>query len=273
MEMVKKAKKNALFSLRGKWGIAIAITFLLQAVVTVFTLLEQLLLTVLGVKANFTSFEFAPDNWVNVVMLELVTIFVQIFIFLIGKPISLGAKKWYYKNAGAKTAGFYSVFSYMQTFELYAKTIWLEFNLSVRKAVYAVLFTLPGLVIFSIGFTNAVYGDWFGPTQLMLIFIGLTLVIFGLIGYYIVTLKYFLAPYYFIENPDLKVNHIIKVTSQFIKPRRMELVKLALGFLGWNILNILVFPILFVNPYYSSARAIYARVYIERLNEINKEVE
>ncbi len=273
MEMVKKAKKNALFSLRGKWGIAIAITFLLQAVITLFALLEQLIFTVLGINTGFTSFEFAPISLENLILLNLVTIIIQIFIFLIQKPISLGATKWYYKNAGAKTTGFYNVFSYMQTFQLYAKSIWLEFNLSIRKFAYRVLFILPGMIVFATGFTTAIYSDWFGPVQFMLIFIGLTLVIFGLIGYYIVTLKYFLAPYYFIENPDVKVRDIIKVTTQFVKPRRMELVKLAIGFIGWNILNILVFPILFVNPYYRSARAIYARVYIEQLNEINKEVE
>ncbi len=273
MGIIKTAKKNALLSLRGKWGITIAITLLLQVVTVLFALLRELFLTVFDVKSGVLNFEYLNKSWTSFTIVLLISLLILVFTFLVQTPISLGTMRWYYRNAGGKTAGFYSVFSYMQTTESYAKVIWFWFNLSVRLFAYGCLFLLPGTIIGIAGFTNAVVTNWAGPLDFVLIFIGIFLFIVGFIAYYVVTLKYFMAPYYFFENPDMKVSDIIKVTTKFSKTKTTELVKLTLSFIGWELLNLLVFPILFTLPYKHGTYAIVAKTYIEQINQMGKEVE
>ena len=273
MGIIKTAKKNALLSLRGKWGITIAITLLLQVVTALFAILRELFLTVFDVKSGVLSFEYFNKSWTNFTLMLVITLLIMLFTFLVQTPISLGAMRWFYKNAGGKTAGFYSVFSYMQTTGGYAKAIWFWFNLYVRLFAYGCLFLLPGTIIGLVGLWGLYINGWAGPLDIVLVFTGIILFVIGFIGYYLVTLRYFLAPYYFFDNPDIKVRDIIKVTVQFSKTKTTELVKLTLSFIGWELLNLLVFPILFTLPYKHSTYAIVARVYIEQINQTNKEVE
>lgn len=75
--------------------------------------------------------------------------------------------------------------------------------------------------------------------------------------------RYFLAPYLYAAG-DCSVRQAFKQSVYFMKGHKGELFLFDLSFIGWFLCCIVLVPILYVFPYYTSASALYARVLIER---------
>lgn len=91
----------------------------------------------------------------------------------------------------------------------------------------------------------------------------------GIIKHY----EYFMIPYVLAENPNIKRKEAFYLSKQLMDNEKMNLFKLDLSFLGWNILNILTFGLLNIFFLRGYKECIYAEVYMEIRRKKYIEVE
>ena len=82
---------------------------------------------------------------------------------------------------------------------------------------------------------------------------GLLFIIPGIIA----ELRYSMALYIMIDNPDMSIMECIRASSRLMDGRKRELLVLQLSFIGWNYLEAIPFVSLWVTPYKSVTTANY----------------
>ncbi|MBP1589663.1 MAG: DUF975 family protein [Kiritimatiellae bacterium] len=128
------------------------------------------------------------------------------------------------------------------------------FNLSLRGADHKQLSIGDGFI----GFSQ--YGRALGYYLLTMIFIflwSLLLIIPGIIKAF----SYAMTPYILLDHPEMGVNEAITESRRIMDGHKWELFCLHLSFIGWMLLSILTFGILFfwLNPYMSITTAAFYR--------------
>ena len=107
-------------------------------------------------------------------------------------------------------------------------------------------------------------GDLFGvvaifPKALGLLIVQMVLVMLWsllfIIPGIIAGLRYSMALYIMLDNPDMSIMECIKASSQLMDGRKRELFVLQLSFMGWGLLEIIPFVTLWVTPYRSVTTA------------------
>jgi uncharacterized membrane protein len=75
------------------------------------------------------------------------------------------------------------------------------------------------------------------------------------------TYSYAMTPYILLDKPELSANEAITDSRMMMRGHKMELFLLDLSFIGWILLSILTFGILFIYvvPYMQAARAEFYR--------------
>jgi len=104
-----------------------------------------------------------------------------------------------------------------------------------------------------------IYGKVVGTMLLRDVYIFLWSLLFSIPGI-IKSYSYYLVPYIIYENPSLSANDAITLSRKMMNGWKWEAFVLELSFLGWHILSALtcgILGILYVNPYFQTAHAMF----------------
>ena len=274
--MIARVKQNAKRALAGNWGKAIAILFIMGAVCLLFAFFETLFYWIYdftggtgptfelsGAIANFPL--LASPGKINLVPF-LISTLSMICALLVLSPLSLGVTQWYYKTVSGEPVGVSLIFSFFSHGKLYFKSVWYHIQITVRAFLWGILLFAPGLTLFAL--CNYFLEHPAEGIETVALSIGLVLavllIVLCAVVLMLVLFRYFLAPYYLVDNPELTVTQAIRLSIKGTKEQKGDLFLFVLSFLPWMLLGILLLPLLYVLPYYLASKSLYAKVLITR---------
>lgn len=269
MLLHKKIKLNARRALTGNWGKAVASTLLFGSICAFFFLLGKFLVKVLEISNTMDLLHITTELRSKGIMSEVVgaslAIFEIVAIFLVVVPIFMGFLRWYANTVLSGNEEITSIFYYFSKAKLYFKSLLLILNIFCRKVFWGFVCMLPGGLVAGI----STYIVSLNPNGRHIFFakigtfVGMILLLSGLIVFLLISMRYSLACYLMIRDESLTVTRCIRLSSQYTLKVRGELFRFFLSFLPLWILCIFIFPILFVLPYYLMAFSIYAQYLLE----------
>lgn len=195
----------------------------------------------------FSSLNISENTFsiVNTVIKSLFTVIPMIFIYL---PIELGIGKWFYEisNSKGKNVSLTTLFYYFNNKSLYFKSLNLQLDLLVRKAIIFAVCLIPAFV----------YEIWYSSFNFNLFFLGINvlrlldfiLIVAGLVFAFVYNLKYFMVKYLFFNKEESNKELFFK-SDCIMRIRKKEVVEMYLSFFPFYILSVLIVPIFFMVPY------------------------
>lgn len=265
-------KKNAKRSLRGYWGKAIGNTCLLFAGFLLLAVMQMTVLQFMPQQTPNGSEHLLPHYFIQqLAMMPLVEVGIAGFFFalefLLLTPLSLGITRWYYQLVGGRHHALSSIFYYYRSKRQYGRSLWVSFQLNVRVLLWGIVFyAVPGWILGAAIYAVA-QSDSAKSTQAMAsVGVMLSVILFILAGvfYAVFMNRYFLATYLVIEQDTASVRQAIRDSIQMTKGYRFSLFYFQLSFIGWCLLSVLLFPIIYWIPYSSAAMALYACLIMEK---------
>ncbi len=269
MEFHRQIKKNARASLRGSWGKAVAIFFTIMGVFLLISALEQILYLVLGL-TGFQDVLATPDFYLDdQLSLDLGAVactgLSSLLLFLLGAPLTAGAAGWYFSLSAGTSLGFEGLFWYFTSGKRYVRALGTTFLLGLRSALWAAAFLLPPACLSGV-FTWASSLDNI-PALAMVIDLGLgaSWVLFAVALLFLVIFlqRYFLVYYLLADRPETPVPRLLKLSVRMMSGHKWEAFSLRFSFLGWALLSLLIFPLMYTYPFFQASMAIYARYAVE----------
>lgn len=175
------------------------------------------------------------------------------FILLFNSCIHLGEKYIYFKRADGEHGSTGLLFCFLKRKKA-INTFLFSLKYSVIKFLWLLYFLFPFLFSSSATYYIYVTTD-ISPQALFCLIAGCTVTLFtGLIYYKKFSFRYAFAPYYFALSGCTNKKAIKKstvVTDSLLNKRH----SLKLSFSGWFLLCILIFPLIYVVPYYKLSKA------------------
>lgn len=259
-----KAKANGLAILRGKWISAWLILVFVSLLTYGITALEEGYRRAFDVDLNqidwqsvtsFNQLHLTPKTFIITGVAAVITI-------LLVSPLRLGKTEWYWKLSENKAEGVSTIFAWFSSLRLYAKSVLLLFNIALRAFLWSLLiFAVP---VGMLG--GAYYLDTSNPSEnillvaAMIALVGFLLLLGALFLLLVITSRYYLAAYLFVEDNTRGINEVVRQSVTLTKGYRGEIVKFILSFLLWFLIGfITLVGELFVDPYYSASSVIFAR--------------
>ncbi len=170
----------------------------------------------------------------------------------------VGEKAWYSGRLTKRKLSFKRLLYWFKIKSSF-KAFRLGFILFVLKLLWFSLFNLPSFMCFfavvTLAFTGGVEVELF----FSLLAGGAVLLIVGVMFYFIISQRYFLAPYLLVENPRLGVWQVIKQSKNLIEGQIFYLVRFKLSFLPSFLLYPLIFPVIFLHPHYKQSCCVIAK--------------
>jgi uncharacterized membrane protein len=253
--MIGEMKREALYSLKGKWGLGVGSTILYFILSYVVSMAAMLILLIPGI-IIFLSVASLTGSFEEETMSIGAGITFGIFycIIIILSNASYGITSYGYTNvflqiSKREDAKVDYLFEGFRGFKRMMKTMW---------AMLAILlYTGTWIPMLLIGLF-ALLGEEGNTSFAIAFFVLLAISIVGMIVMYF---SYALTYYVMIENPEYSVSQAMKESKNLMKGHKLDLFLLWLSFIGWAILALLTFGIgfLWFSPYMSTTTAHFYR--------------
>ena len=163
-------------------------------------------------------------------------------------PFNYGRDIWFYENARKNKLSLKKLFSFYGVKKA-AGAIRISFFVQIRKIFITLLFMIPS---FALG-GYLIYALKEGIGQLLFITLSVSVILLAVTGVFfsfVFCQRYFLSPYLYYENEPCKTNEIIKLSTKIMENKCFETAMLKLSFFPWWLLCVLIFPTVYVYPYY-----------------------
>lgn len=166
-------------------------------------------------------------------------------------PFNYGRDIWFYENAKKNKLSLKTLFSYYRV-KKSSGAIKILFSVQIRKLFVTLLFIVPSMAVGA----YLLYALRDGIGELMMLSLAVSfflLLLTGLFFSFVYCQKYILAPYLFYENEGCGAREIISFSSKIMENRCFDTAMFKLSFFPWYLLYILVFPAVYVYPYYKTS--------------------
>jgi len=188
-------------------------------------------------------------------------------------PLGLGILRLYWRFMWDTDDDIVTVFHYFSEKAVYIRTVKFVCALFLKLFYTGFLLLLPSFIteFFS---TDRVYG-WIGismpswATNLYLVSVFLRSAAIVLLV--VLSIKYYLAPFFFIANEEMDVFEAIHRSTVISKATSMDFVLLVFSFLGWIILSVTVMPLPFTLPYFAVSYLVHSRFATAGYNKVVEE--
>ena len=172
-------------------------------------------------------------------------------------PLSLGCTAWFLGGAmRRKRSGKWFVF--WLRFSRSLRAARLKLALALRKSGIAALFLTPGSVLLGGSAYLLLHGGVAQNVLQLLAVTGLALLVVGGCFALLTLQRYFLAVYLLARTPTLSVAQAVRQSILLMQGRQGRLLLFRLSFLPWLLPCLLVFPLIYVWPYYRQSCAVWA---------------
>ncbi len=163
-------------------------------------------------------------------------------------PLSVGRDVWFYENSKKNRLGVRKLFSYYSPKKSPA-AVRLMILIHIKKLLITLLFLIPAATIGT--YLVMSLGEGIGRKLIVTLAVSFVLLLLsGLFFSFIFSQRYFLAPYLFYENEPCRVRDIVSLSAKIMENRCFQTAFLRLSFVPWMLLYVLLFPAVYVYPYY-----------------------
>lgn len=179
---------------------------------------------------------------------DFILVMSGVIAYVVIMPFNYGRDMWFYENARKNKLSLKKLFSFYNVRKSVG-AIKITFFVQLRKFLATILFMIPS---FSLG-GYFIYALKEGIGQVLFIVLSVSIILLSVTGFFfsfVYSQKYFLAQYLYYENEPCKVNEIIKLSSKIMENKCFETAMLKLSFFPWWLLCVLIFPTVYVYPYY-----------------------
>lgn len=276
--MVKQEARNNLA--KNNWSKAVAITIFYLTLITSTTLLSQLIQETLKIDLNgkFTSFfseftdisinqgvlinSFKNAGTTNIIIYYSFLLLILLLTFVVLLPLSLGFLRFYFSVSKGELPSVSEIFYYFIEKKRFLRALSFGINAALRVIFWTLICILPGIIMITVSttsfVTNTVSGD---SNKYFIIFeiIAMILLVVGYIFLTVIALRYFLSSYLLISREEMSVKDCFKVSFKGMVGHRISVLKLYITFLPWILSCFFVLPILYVIPYFQTAKFICAK--------------
>lgn len=166
------------------------------------------------------------------------------------------------------------IFYYFSSFKKYSRALKLIMILFFKSLCIGILLFLPSILM-DIFATEGFYELFNLSIPLWssgLYYFSLFLKILATAILVLVMLRYYLAPFLMISDENMLPSEAIYKASILSKDSFFDILTLILTFIGWFAVCILVFPLIFVLPYFTTSLAVHTRFVIAEYNLKNKKL-
>ncbi|COP48355.1 membrane protein [Bacillus thuringiensis] len=253
--MIGEMKREALYSLKGKWGLGVGSTILYFILSYVVSMAAMLILLIPGI-IIFLLFAGLVGSLEGQTISNGASVTFGIFycIMIILSSASYGITSYGYTNvflqiSKREDAKVDYLFEGFRGFKRMMKTIWAMLAILLYTGTW-----IPILLVALFAF----FGEEGNASFAIAICVLLAISIVGMIVMYF---SYALTYYVMIENPEYSVSQAMKESKNLMKGHKLDLFLLWLSFIGWAILALLTFGIgfLWLSPYMSTTTAHFYR--------------
>ena len=251
---IKKFSKNLI---KNKLSKSVLILVFTIFSLIFFAAIPYLLITL----ADYTGLKDLTDAYSIYIypgLTAILLIGITIWALCVYSSVSLGEKAWFSGTADRRTnCGKRLCFWFKPSRSFKA----LKFNLLliIIKLMWGAVFLSPAALMFT---AVAILASSGGIEMYLFISLacgGTVLAITGLIFWFIVCQRYFLAPYLISSNPRLGAYQAIKQSRNLLDGYILRIVRFKLSFIPWFQLNPFIFPIIYTYPYYKQSCSVIAK--------------
>ncbi|MFK4415223.1 putative membrane protein [Bacillus sp. RC251] len=254
-EMIGEMKREALHSLKGKWGLGVGSTILYFILSYVVSMAAMLIMLIPGIIIFFLVVSLTGSVEEETMSIGAgITFGIFYCIIIILSNASYGITSYGYTNVflqiskreGAKVDHLFEGF---RGFKRMMKTMWAMLAILLYTGTW-----IPMLLVALFAF----FGEEGNTSFTIAFFVLLAISIVVMIVMYF---SYAMTYYVMIENPEYSVSRAMKESKHLMKGHKLDLFLLWLSFIGWGILAILTLGIgfLWLSPYMSTTTAHFYR--------------
>ncbi len=192
-------------------------------------------------------------------------------IFLIF-PLFLGVVRFFWRMIFGADDMQAAIFHYFSDKEKYRRALRLSASLAIRTVGFAAVVFLPAFIIniFSgvkiYDIMNIPIPIWTGNLYYLTVFLK---TVASVVLFFIMS-RYYLAPFLAVADEDMDVTEAIHMSCTLAKDTGLDFIYLIFSFLGWLLISVLVFPLVFTLPYFMTSLSVHVRFAVA---EYNKKVE
>lgn len=253
--MIGEMKREALYSLKGKWGLGVGSTILYFILSYVVSMAAMFILLIPEIIIFFLVVSLAGSVEAETMSIgAAITFGIFYCIMIILSNASYGITSYGYTNvflqiSKREDAKVDYLFEGFHGFKRMMKTMWAMLAILLYTGTWIPML-LTGLFIF--------LGEEGNLSFTIAFFVLLAISIVGMIVMYF---SYALTYYVMIENPEYSVSQAMKESKNLMKGHKLDLFLLWLSFIGWVVLALLTFGIgfLWLSPYMSTTTAHFYR--------------
>lgn len=248
---IKEIKKSALQRLSENSGQGIAVCVIIISVMLVFALLNQLFYEVFdyfGILITYRGLFKYHDTYV------LMCALCRVAQYILTVPAIVGAMWWFIHCVRGEQNPVSSILVAYSNRRMFFKTVWLKFNIHLRKLGITAIAALSIYAQYRV-VADAFKGGGNNLVAVLLLFGMITLAVCMAAYWAVFTLRYTLVDYIFTLNPDLSVREIAEYSKEGMKNHMGDILRLIVSFIPQFLLCLLIFPVIFVVPYFFMARA------------------
>lgn len=243
---------------RNNWPAGVGVILTLG--VALMTIIYLSDVVVIGIDHLLSAFEITIFETIPILpLLILLTLVLAGFCFML--PLLMGSIRFMYNLAKSGKADYSDTFYYFGH-KRYGKSLKTYLGLTARNLWQAAISFIPGIILYLYA-TALSTADETPDICILYYFISYVLLIGGLFFFNTLTTKYFLAIYYYIENDNLSVSEICRLSDKYMKKFGATTIKLNFSLLPVNLACVLVIPAIFVLPYVMTCKAMSAKWIIE----------
>ncbi len=269
MKLRRLIKQNARRALQRHWSRAASIALVALIFCFLFVALEMLLSAVFGLPAYVDPFatpDIYLDDLPNVSPVAMAVSFaVAGLYFLVLTPLSMGVLRWFFLLGDGKVEPTAVILHYFHAAGPFWRVLWLKVCLFFRRLLWSVAFLIVPAVMLYFADLWRQKGDTDLESVLSLGLMLSGLLLLMLLGAFLLIwlMRYYLAEYTLITDPELTAREAIRQSVRLCHGRRTELLVLELSLLSWRVLDLLILPRLFTLPYRYTVKGLYAHYLLE----------
>lgn len=199
-----------------------------------------------------------------------------IFLILSGifvlSPLILGIVRYFWRFICGAEDDTVTVFYYFSGKSLYFRALHLTLSLFLRALGFGVLLFAPSIItdIFSgvkiYDMLNIPIPMWTSNLYYASVFLKTIAVVVLLF----IMARYYLAPVLAVADEKMDIAEAVHMSCIVSRMTLLDFICFIFSFLGWFIISVLVFPLIFVMPYFLTSYCVHSRFAVA---EYNKRIE
>lgn len=201
-------------------------------------------------------------------------VFFICFSFLLLFPLLLGIVRYFWHLICGNVENPASVFYYFSEKQLFIKALSLLFHLFLKILPNALLIFIPVVFVWFI-----TEGKLFSMLDMPLPvwtadlnYVYRILRPISLVVFFLMVIKYYLCPFLFVADDNMTVDEAIYMSKVISRKTLIDFIYLIFSFLGWYILSLFIFPMIYTLPYAIAVYCVHCRFAVADYNKHMKQI-